>query len=125
MPCLIFYQRKHKIHTFMLCRYDMEDAMVLNKSSVDRGMCHGHIYQVSFDILKSFLDFGFLIQKQLFCSTPHPPREYKYIYRTMIFSFLHYINGVLSYCTNDLSTISFQKDDSHQLKPSLRPHTTP
>ncbi|KAL8145296.1 DNA-directed RNA polymerase I subunit 2 [Apium graveolens] len=25
--------------------YDMEDAMVLNKSSVDRGMCHGHIYQ--------------------------------------------------------------------------------
>ncbi|CAA2959266.1 DNA-directed RNA polymerase I subunit 2 [Olea europaea subsp. europaea] len=26
--------------------YDMEDAMVLNKSSVDRGMCHGYIYQV-------------------------------------------------------------------------------
>ncbi|VFQ91511.1 unnamed protein product [Cuscuta campestris] len=25
--------------------YDMEDAMVLNKSSVDRGMCHGHVYQ--------------------------------------------------------------------------------
>ncbi|XP_022862473.1 DNA-directed RNA polymerase I subunit 2 [Olea europaea var. sylvestris] len=25
--------------------YDMEDAMVLNKSSVDRGMCHGYIYQ--------------------------------------------------------------------------------
>lgn len=25
--------------------YDMEDAMVLNKSSVDRGMCHGQIYQ--------------------------------------------------------------------------------
>ncbi|KAM3358461.1 DNA-directed RNA polymerase I subunit 2 [Capsicum galapagoense] len=25
--------------------YDMEDAMVLNKSSVDRGLCHGHIYQ--------------------------------------------------------------------------------
>ncbi|KAL1817703.1 hypothetical protein ACET3Z_020277 [Daucus carota] len=25
--------------------YDMEDAMVLNKSSVDRGFCHGHIYQ--------------------------------------------------------------------------------
>ncbi|CAI9096906.1 OLC1v1033160C1 [Oldenlandia corymbosa var. corymbosa] len=24
--------------------YDMEDAMVLNKSSVDRGMFHGHIY---------------------------------------------------------------------------------
>ncbi|KAG9451383.1 hypothetical protein H6P81_011348 [Aristolochia fimbriata] len=26
--------------------YDMEDAMILNKSSVDRGMCHGYIYQV-------------------------------------------------------------------------------
>ncbi|KAJ4845829.1 DNA-directed RNA polymerase I subunit 2 [Turnera subulata] len=26
--------------------YDMEDAMILNKSSVDRGMCHGQIYQV-------------------------------------------------------------------------------
>ncbi|KAG9150706.1 hypothetical protein Leryth_008151 [Lithospermum erythrorhizon] len=25
--------------------YDMEDAMVLNKSSVERGMGHGHIYQ--------------------------------------------------------------------------------
>lgn len=25
--------------------YDMEDAMILNKSSVERGMCHGHIYQ--------------------------------------------------------------------------------
>ncbi|KAA8537344.1 hypothetical protein F0562_026969 [Nyssa sinensis] len=25
--------------------YDMEDAMVLNKSSVDRGLFHGHIYQ--------------------------------------------------------------------------------
>ncbi|XP_059638695.1 DNA-directed RNA polymerase I subunit 2 isoform X2 [Cornus florida] len=25
--------------------YDMEDAMVLNKSSVDRGLCRGHIYQ--------------------------------------------------------------------------------
>lgn len=27
--------------------YDMEDAMILNKSSVDRGLCRGHIYQVS------------------------------------------------------------------------------
>uniref|UniRef100_A0A5B7BLJ7 DNA-directed RNA polymerase subunit beta n=1 Tax=Davidia involucrata TaxID=16924 RepID=A0A5B7BLJ7_DAVIN len=25
--------------------YDMEDAMILNKSSVDRGLFHGHIYQ--------------------------------------------------------------------------------
>ncbi|CAL9109161.1 unnamed protein product [Musa acuminata var. zebrina] len=25
--------------------YDMEDAMILNKSSVDRGLCRGHIYQ--------------------------------------------------------------------------------
>ncbi|KAF8403657.1 hypothetical protein HHK36_011761 [Tetracentron sinense] len=25
--------------------FDMEDAMILNKSSVDRGLCHGHIYQ--------------------------------------------------------------------------------
>nr|XP_028963223.1 DNA-directed RNA polymerase I subunit 2 [Malus domestica] len=25
--------------------YDMEDAMILNKSSVERGMFHGHIYQ--------------------------------------------------------------------------------
>ncbi|XP_058097743.1 DNA-directed RNA polymerase I subunit 2 isoform X2 [Magnolia sinica] len=31
--------------------YDMEDAMILNKSSVDRGLCHGHIYQVeTFDL---------------------------------------------------------------------------
>ncbi|OVA04847.1 DNA-directed RNA polymerase [Macleaya cordata] len=26
--------------------YDMEDAMILNKSSVERGMCHGQIYQI-------------------------------------------------------------------------------
>ncbi|KAI3828519.1 hypothetical protein L1987_02620 [Smallanthus sonchifolius] len=26
-------------------KYDMKDAMVLNKSSVDRGFAHGHIYQ--------------------------------------------------------------------------------
>ncbi|KAL4183781.1 hypothetical protein AMTRI_Chr11g99980 [Amborella trichopoda] len=25
--------------------YDMEDAMILNKSSVERGLCHGHIYE--------------------------------------------------------------------------------
>lgn len=25
--------------------YDMEDAMILNKSSVDRGLCRGHVYQ--------------------------------------------------------------------------------
>ncbi|KAK9741909.1 hypothetical protein RND81_03G137100 [Saponaria officinalis] len=25
--------------------YDMEDAMILNKSSVDRGMCHAQVYQ--------------------------------------------------------------------------------
>ncbi|KAG6650617.1 DNA-directed RNA polymerase I subunit 2 isoform X1 [Carya illinoinensis] len=25
--------------------YDMEDAMILNKSSVERGLCHGQIYQ--------------------------------------------------------------------------------
>lgn len=25
--------------------YDMEDAMILNKSSVDRGLCRGHIYK--------------------------------------------------------------------------------
>ncbi|XP_019055826.1 PREDICTED: DNA-directed RNA polymerase I subunit 2 [Nelumbo nucifera] len=25
--------------------YDMEDAMILNKSSVERGLCHGYIYQ--------------------------------------------------------------------------------
>ena len=31
---------------FMKSRYDMEDAMILNKSSVDRGMFHGQIYQV-------------------------------------------------------------------------------
>lgn len=28
----------------------MEDAMILNKSSVDRGMFRGHIYQVSYSL---------------------------------------------------------------------------
>ncbi|KAJ4969689.1 hypothetical protein NE237_002788 [Protea cynaroides] len=28
--------------------YDMEDAMILNKSSVDRGLCRGSIYQTEF-----------------------------------------------------------------------------
>lgn len=33
--------------------YDMEDAMILNKSSVDRGLCRGHIYQTeSIDLAK-------------------------------------------------------------------------
>lgn len=32
----------------MKFRYDMEDAMILNKSSVERGMCRGQIYQVCF-----------------------------------------------------------------------------
>ncbi|KAF2553631.1 hypothetical protein F2Q68_00034939 [Brassica cretica] len=31
--------------------FDMEDAMILNKSSVERGMCHGQIYQVRVPIL--------------------------------------------------------------------------
>ncbi|XP_038972852.1 DNA-directed RNA polymerase I subunit 2 isoform X2 [Phoenix dactylifera] len=34
--------------------YDMEDAMILNKSSVDRGLCRGHIYQTeSIDLTKN------------------------------------------------------------------------
>ncbi|KAJ8622002.1 hypothetical protein MRB53_030531 [Persea americana] len=33
--------------------YDMEDAMILNKSSVERGLFHGHIYQVeTFDLVE-------------------------------------------------------------------------
>jgi DNA-directed RNA polymerase I subunit RPA2 len=35
--------------------FDMEDAMILNKSSVERGMCHGQIYQVRVPILISLL----------------------------------------------------------------------
>jgi DNA-directed RNA polymerase I subunit RPA2 len=35
--------------------FDMEDAMILNKSSVERGMCHGQIYQVRVPILLSLL----------------------------------------------------------------------
>ena len=27
-------------------RYDMEDAMIINKSSMERGFCHGQIYKV-------------------------------------------------------------------------------
>lgn len=27
--------------------YDMEDAMIINKSSMERGLCHGQIYKVS------------------------------------------------------------------------------
>ncbi|GJM88039.1 hypothetical protein PR202_ga04057 [Eleusine coracana subsp. coracana] len=30
--------------------YDMEDAMILNKSAVDRGMFRGHIYQASYPL---------------------------------------------------------------------------
>ena len=46
----------------MKFRYDMEDAMILNKSSVERGMCRGQIYQVCI-ILSSgchFERFSFL-----------------------------------------------------------------
>lgn len=44
--------------------YDMEDAMILNKSSVERGMCHGQIYQTeTIDLTDSKLDRG----KRTFC----------------------------------------------------------
>jgi DNA-directed RNA polymerase I subunit RPA2 len=37
--------------------YDMEDAMILNKSSVDRGLCHGHIYKTdTIDLTESRSD---------------------------------------------------------------------
>jgi DNA-directed RNA polymerase I subunit RPA2 len=26
--------------------YDMEDAMIMNKSSMERGLCHGQVYKV-------------------------------------------------------------------------------
>lgn len=42
ISCLFFF------FFLMTPRYDMEDAMILNKSSVDRGMFHGLIYQVLF-----------------------------------------------------------------------------
>ncbi|OAY72747.1 DNA-directed RNA polymerase I subunit 2 [Ananas comosus] len=38
--------------------YDMEDAMILNKSSVERGMCRGHIYQTETIDLAKKLDRG-------------------------------------------------------------------
>ncbi|KAI3753299.1 hypothetical protein L2E82_25349 [Cichorium intybus] len=52
--CIATYE-KYRIHDSPLgtnaivvvlaySRYDMEDAMVLNKFSVDRGFAHGHIY---------------------------------------------------------------------------------
>ena len=34
--------------SFFRYSYDMEDAMILNKSAVDRGMFRGHIYQASY-----------------------------------------------------------------------------
>ncbi|KAL8500733.1 hypothetical protein ACS0TY_020353 [Phlomoides rotata] len=34
-----------KLYHLQISGYDMEDAMVLNKSSVDRGMCRGYVYQ--------------------------------------------------------------------------------
>lgn len=42
--------------TYLSHRYDMEDAMILNKSSVERGMCHGQIYQVRVPILIFFFN---------------------------------------------------------------------
>ena len=31
--------------------YDMEDAMIINKSSMERGLCHGQIYKVCTSLL--------------------------------------------------------------------------
>lgn len=45
------------VNLIVLYRYDMEDAMILNKSSVERGMCHGQIYQVCFIFLLGFIYF--------------------------------------------------------------------
>jgi DNA-directed RNA polymerase I subunit RPA2 len=32
--------------------YDMEDAMIINKSSMERGLCHGQIYKVCILLIK-------------------------------------------------------------------------
>jgi DNA-directed RNA polymerase I subunit RPA2 len=37
--------------------YDMEDAMILNKSAVDRGMFRGHIYQASYVSLVIYYNY--------------------------------------------------------------------
>jgi len=45
---LFYAVASYNVYSFMFCRYDMEDAMVLNKAAVDRGMFHGQIYQVCY-----------------------------------------------------------------------------
>jgi hypothetical protein len=43
-----FFNFLDKMKLFLWASYDMEDAMILNKSAVDRGMFRGHIYQASY-----------------------------------------------------------------------------
>jgi DNA-directed RNA polymerase I subunit RPA2 len=45
---IIFLILLYVMKSFFRYSYDMEDAMILNKSAVDRGMFRGHIYQASY-----------------------------------------------------------------------------
>lgn len=54
-PIIIYYvenaimnviQKKKSFVSLNILRYDMEDAMIINKSSMERGFAHGQIYTV-------------------------------------------------------------------------------
>ncbi|TXG49146.1 hypothetical protein EZV62_025021 [Acer yangbiense] len=59
---------------------DMEDAMILNKSSVDRGLCHGQIYQSVFLYVTETIDLSTENGLPYVGQTIHPGEPFCSIY---------------------------------------------
>lgn len=54
---LFFFKIFVLLSIFLLQGYDMEDAMIINKASYDRGFAHGMIYKSEFVDLKEQKDY--------------------------------------------------------------------
>lgn len=61
--------------------YDMEDAMILNKSSMERGLAHGTLYKTEMIDLKQEKT------KSIFASEPGSTKTVRHAFATTAFAF--------------------------------------